>query len=749
MSDRAIGRWRDLYGRGVRDLVAGGLRLRTVSVDGVEVTQTIQHYDAAAHLSDPADRGADNSIRLIASKPAWVRVYVRSLWSEQVAGVTGTLVVERRHAGFLWSEVATLDSQPPGSITARRAPDYTTERSTLTDTLNFIIPAATFYGMLRVTARLTDSDGFEYDTDTLIVDATLRQTLRVRGIMVSYNGPSTAAMPPPGGTPVVTVTLAAPTLADLQATAALSLRAMPVQSQGEFTSAGTVAWNMPLDDPRSCPGCCSPNWDSLLTTLGNQRTNDGNRTDLVYYGLLPAGIPLGVPGCGSGGLGSAAAGNQPTLMHEIGHGYGFSHTPCGAGGTPDPNYPTYEPYPAASIGEFGLDVADGTIFPPASTFDYMSYCGPRWMSLYQHDRLLFHDRIGQEWLRDDLPWERYVRWREYMVWKDLPYPPPDPYRWDEMRFDPIIAISGVVQGPGMVDVRSVARVAAAGRPPGVRTTLTARLVDQDGVTLARGTVRRLNAQAGGCSCGGHHHDDDDDREDVASYAFEVYVPDVGPGAALVIDEGEEVVWERRAPSAPPRVGKLDADVTDDGRLVLRWDAATEQSGDERERPTDEVWVQWSSDDGVTWRGLATGIRGSEAAIDLGPMGTGSALVRVLVHDGFSTVTSDPVRVQVPERAPEVAILHPEDNGLLVAGGTMRVWAAVNDAAGTPLDDVWCRWVLDGREVGQGLDEWLVAPEPGEHRLTVLVRTKVGETERSVRFSCVPGAPSQAPLRRRG
>lgn len=729
MGDSPSRRWRDVSELFLRDIFAERFRIQAARVDGVEVTQSIQLYDAGEHLTDPADRGPDNAVRLVASKPAWVRVYVRTNRVSDLAGVTGTLEVERRFNGFSWSTVATLGPQPPGSVIARQTRDYALERSTITETLNFVVPADEFWGNLRLTVRITDGGGTEYDSETRLIDATLRQTLRIRAIMVSYSGPATAMAPPPGGSPVPTVTLAAPTLADLQATAGLSLRAMPVQSQGDFTSAGSVAWNLPLDDPRSCPGCCSANWDALLAVLGTQRTNDGNRTDLVYYGLLPVGIPLGVPGCGSGGLGSAAAGNQPTLMHEIGHGYDFQHTPCGAGGTPDPNYPTYEPYPAASIGEYGLDIADGSIMSPAGTFDYMSYCGPRWMSRYQHDRLILHSRLGQEWLRDDLIWDRYVEWREYYKPRDLPYPAPDPYHWDEMRFDPVIAISGLVEGPELVDVRSVARVAAAGFPPGAKSTLTARLVGDNGETLAEGVVRRLDTHADGGSCCGH-----DDVPEPTRYAFEVYVPDVSRGAALVIEDGERRIWERRAPASPPSIGEVDVRVLDESRLAVSWDP-------DHECELGDAWVQWSGDDGATWRALATGVRGGGATFELTGVPAGPALVRVLLHDGFATAASDPVAVEIPAREPDVAILHPEPGALLAAGGTLRAWASVTDAGGEPLRVPWCRWLLDGREVGQGTDAWLVAPEPGEHRLTLLVRDGKREIQRDVTFTCRPG-PSQ-------
>src|SRR5262245_1556198 len=319
MDGKVVDLFAALMQRTWSELIVDPFRLWWVRVEGLEVTQAIQYYKSDQHLSDSADRRPDNSARLIAGKPAWVRVYVRSGLLQWVSGITGTLRLERRIFGFLWTSVATLNPIPPGSVVAQRSIPYTAERSSVTNTLNFILPGAEFRGVLRLTVTLTDGSGRIYDTETVMVDATLRQTLRLRGIFVSYNGPSTANTLP-GQPPPPTITLAAPTLANLQATAGRALRAMPVQSTGDFSSAGTIAWTRALDDPRLSAGGCSTNWNLLLAALTNQRIADGNRTDLVYYGLLPAGIPLNVPGCGQGGLGSAVTGDQTTLLHEIGHG---------------------------------------------------------------------------------------------------------------------------------------------------------------------------------------------------------------------------------------------------------------------------------------------------------------------------------------------------------------------------------------------------------------------------------------------
>lgn len=684
-----------------------------VWIEGIEVTQSIQYYQADRHLTDPSDRGPDNSVRLIANKAAWVRVYVRS-WSGDEPGIVGALEIQRRRRLSSQYTPSTMSWKAlwPGVVTAHSTPDYATERADIQETLNFVIPSDEFWGDLRLTVRIWGEDGTKYLPQTLDVDATLRQTLRVRGIPVHYKGPSTAG---PSPTPF---DLPAPKLADLAATSAYAMRAMPVQATGEFTMTGERMWDHPLDDSRSCSGCCSPNWDALLAALADDRKNDGNRSDVVYYGLLPTGIPLNVPGCGTAGLGAAMVGDEFALMHEIGHGYGFAHTPCGDAGATDPDYPTYEPYDPASIGEYGLDIADGTVMPPAKTHDYMSYCGPKWMSLYQHKRLILHPRLGAEWVRGDISW---LRLRS----KDFPHFPEgvdrDPREGGLNALKPIIAITGIVREPGRVEVLSVARVSVTGQPPGRTTALTARLVDADAQTLSRAVVRRLSPQGEGCSCRCDGHGDD------APYVFEVYVPDVDLGAALVIEEGEHTVWERHAPETGPEARGVEAEATEEG-LTLRW-----EGGD---RDTD-TWVQWSSDAGTTWNGLATGLRGGHARLGLAGVPDGEVLIRVLVHDGFSTAASEPVAVSVPRRPPEVAILHPADGAILLAEGTFQLSAWVADPAGRPVDAPQCRWLLDGQEVGEGLEVWTDSPGPGRHSLTLLAGVGDHEVERSVSFRCLP------------
>ena len=169
-------------------------RLSGVYIDGIEVTQSIQYYKSAQHLTDVNDVRPDNSVQFVGGKPAWVRVYVRPVLFPEVMGVTGRLTVERRTAGIYWVTVAQITPQGGGTIAARSTVDYATERENLSRTLNFVVPAEALSGMTRLTVEVTPGPARE----TRVVDASLWQTLRVRAILFGYTGPSMAAMPPAG-----------------------------------------------------------------------------------------------------------------------------------------------------------------------------------------------------------------------------------------------------------------------------------------------------------------------------------------------------------------------------------------------------------------------------------------------------------------------------------------------------------------------------------------------------------------------
>ena len=696
-------------------------------IRGVEVTQAVQYYASASHLTDPADRQPDNSVTLIANKPAWVRVYVRSGWfSGDIAGVTGTLTVRRRELGFLWQNVGTLSPQAPGAVTARVSPPYATERGTLGYTLNFIIPAWMMCGNLRLDVRITTPGGWVSER-RVYVDATLRQTLRLAGIMVGYNGPTSTAPGAPN------LTLAAPTLADLQTTSAWTLLTFPVRSAATYRTAGTVTWNRPLTDPPSCPGCCSPNWVALNTAVQAVRIADGNRTDVLYYGLMANGIPMGpIIGCNSGGVSTSSIGDGVTMAHELGHACGRPHSPCGTPG--DPAYPAYEPYdpagtPTASTGEYGIDISNGAIKSPATFKDFMSYCGPRWVSLFVYGRLTNNAAldpvrvcVDRPWWRDEILYERQL-----IPEKWLPDPPPELPRLERVVSPQrVISIIGVLHGPDELEIQSVFRLDAETEVSNGRALdMRAELVNAEGRVVASGIVYSLRSYAHGCGCNGGGGDE------AESYPrlVQAFVPDVEGGALLRIQRGGDLVWSRSASRRKPRVRDATAKLRE-GELHLSW--SVEAAGEQEP----ECWAQWSADRGRSWHALGAGLRGNEAVLDARGLPPGRVAIRLLVSDGFHTAISRSINVAVPRRPPEASILSPRDGQTFISRSPMRLWAAATDARGDPVPDDAARWAVDDDDVATGLDEFVEAPQPGNHRATLTLKTREGTIETSVEFTTV-------------
>ncbi len=710
-------------------------------VAGVEVTQGLQYLSADRHLTNADDRGPDNSVRLVARKPAWVRVYVRSglLASSQL--LTGDLIVEHRTGALLgdWTRVATLSPLAPGTVTSQRDPAYAIERRTIGSSLNFGVGAALMEGMVRFTARIwpvADATRTPIDTWEETVDATLLQTLSLRGVFVHYKGPD----PTINATNPPTVDLPAPGLANLQATAAWTLTTNPVEATPVVSSAGQMNWFAPLTGPATESGGCSESWIAFNYWLSLVKNNDGNRSDVIYYGLLPAAMPVGpVTGCELYGVSAGRDMDQLAMAHEIGHGAQLKHAPCGlprfllvvtgpitvtfvANPTIDADYPAYEPYdpansPTASLGEYGLDITNGTIHPPTEK-DYMSYCGPAWISLYHHARLAYNDAFNprhvgvQHWQPPDLvdpylwPWE-YI---------------PDPPRWDgrpgvlAMKAAPVIAILGTVDDTRAVEVKSVMRLQALATTRGAGATpYVAQLLGAQGEVLAAAPVVRLPAHGSGCGCGSS-------VPAAGPFVFEAMLPNVAPGAQLRIvrraEEGGpgEAVWTRDAPERPPVVRSFVVTV-DRGAGRATWQVR----GDD----TLEFSIQFSKDRGRSWNGLAVGLTGTDHRFRAETLPSGSLVFRLLAHDGFHSTSRLSRPVVVPRRPPIVSILSPQAGRPFFAGAPLRLWGVVTEDDGAPANPAACEWLVDGRRVARGADVWIVAPEPGEHRCTLVVRGRGG------------------------
>ena len=673
-------------------------RIYRLFLTGVEVTQAIQHYGAAEHLTDAADRGADNSLRLVVDKPAWVRVYVAG---RNLPAVTGTVEVFRRSSGFLWNSLGTLTPQPPGTVTAVANPDYATERGTLGATLNFIIPREWMCGNLRLVARVEAGRWNDTLTTSLVVQ--LQQTLRLAGVMISYNGPASSAPNAPN------LQIAAPTLADLQAMSGPALTLFPVRATADFRTAGTIPWTTHLQDPFGTTGCTT-NWDALHAAVVNSRTADGNQAGWVYYGVLPTGVPMGpVGGCGGGGVSVGPVGAGGTMAHEIAHACGAEHAPCGGAPRPDANFPTYEPYAAASIGEFGLDVNNGNIANPATARDFMSYCGPAWISPYHHRLLLDNARLNAKTVCVDSPWWKDLVWEEKLRFPRIPIPDPPPFDRELPVFPPelpptdVISLIVRVERGVVAEVMHVTRSRVRATVDGaVATPLVARLRGADGQILSEGALLRVPREA--CGCGRSHAAGCACEPD--TYLAQSFVPDVASGAALEISDGKTTLWERKAPKTPVKVTAFSARVERAGSVTAKWTTAGAATG---------FWLRYSTD-GETWQVASTGTNKRTAKVPARALPSGKVSLQVVAHDGFYSHHSKSVALAIPARAAEVAILHPRDGYTYVEGQALRLWGSAVGSDGRPTPPERCSWSLDGKDVGRGVDLFIAAPAAGKHEV---------------------------------
>src|SRR5262249_8377880 len=136
-------------------------------------------------------------------------------------------------------------------------------------------------------------------------------------------------------------------------------------------------------------------------------------------------------------------------------------------------------------------------------------------------------------------WKHYVR---YDPWWWLHYKPDPPPFWIDpeiIRANPapvqkVISIIGIAHRDGRVEVQSVTRTEVISTHIAGRTTgLRAVLHGARGTELATGTFVQTRAQACGCGCGG--------GEDGPALV-QAFIPDVGMGTALSIQQGDKTLW---------------------------------------------------------------------------------------------------------------------------------------------------------------------------------------------------------------
>lgn len=128
------------------------------------------------------------------------------------------------------------------------------------------------------------------------------------------------------------------------------------------------------------------NSSALLRETWATRAMDGATG--YYMGVMSGGGGRGYVGW----PGSVSGLRGPTIAHELGHNMSLRHAPCGD----PPSVELIYPYLNGTIGSWGYDFILGVPVSPTRP-DFMSYCGPEWVSDYSFNKALhFRETLEPE-----------------------------------------------------------------------------------------------------------------------------------------------------------------------------------------------------------------------------------------------------------------------------------------------------------------------------------------------------------------
>lgn len=687
-------------------------------IDAVEVTQSVQDLV--------------NSVTLIQDKNTNVRMHVRLTGALSVDGV-GARLIGTRLAGpgapLVLGAISPFNP-PDGRITVTDTPD----RAVRDDAFLFQLPPSWRLGTVQIIAQIDFADEFSEINEANnalveIVTFVAASPMRVRIVDVDY----------PGGAPPtdldnlrliswllraypVPTTMAQISLRNYPTTTFWPNRTCncPPNGNGGCASTGTCDNNgaVGCGQDRDC-GCGRINTELLLMRAfdklnGQQGDDDGfaYHEDTRYYGFVNE-VPGGfVRGCSYKGDQRAATGpTGPKTWnwdfdgsygdwyggHELGHAFGRGHAECCGAVDGDPF-----PYAGCTIGPpggdvWGFDASLIEMYPPTYT-DNMSYCDFQWVSDFTY-----------EGLRQQMLDEKNA---------SLPGPLPSAIQY--------VLVSGRVNFD--LDTVLLGSVwSFSSQQPALTSTpgdYSIRFFDAAGGTLLTHSFTPL--------------EDLGDEElsppgtpalpgipDRTGTIMESIPLPLGTARLAVFRLGTELA-SRFVSLNPPTVNLTapNGGETLGGLVTATWTASDLDGG-----PLLSTLL-YSDDGGTSWSTVLVDLPGSSASFDLSGFGGGTqGLLRVLVSDGFHTAedTSDGF-VTVPNRAPLVVVLSPEDPAQMHEGQALVFDAYVLDPEDGPLPATSITWSSSSDGVlGAGPSLAVSSLSPGAHIITVSAIDSGGAT----------------------
>jgi hypothetical protein len=642
-----------------------------LSVATVEPTQAIQYL----HADLPYDNYKD--VPMVAGKATVLRVYLYQAGHPglpPIGSVSGKLTI----VPFIGQIALTAEDpiSPYNGPISAPGPGGQFDRGSKDYSLNFRIPGDLCHGMVDTVITVFDtahpSNQVEAPGPRLIFLDTA--PLKVRLVRIRYHNAARQ------------LDVNAATLSDVMQMSRITLRTYPVPSlqivreseelyTGDFTS-----------------------YSEIMDILKRLRQAEGLPDDVAYIAITPS-TPANQTGSGGFTLGNGGypvstvqVGDGLAMAHELGHQFGRVHAPCafalcGNPGPTDPNYPKYLGLPMGSIGEFGFDIIDSTVFDPANTTDFMSYCcaDPQWVSLYGYDLFysFFRARSGAR---------------------------PATAGYGEARNAPIelLFLSFRIFRDGRIDLPSTSfhSQGFSTRMTGLPTPYFVELHDSGGRILE---AQRLYMAT--------YHPSLDD----AALDFFVGIPWKEDVSRVVFkNEGNQIA------EIPITDGAIEVTITSSlggqtlsGEQRIAWNAEGEHSA--------AYLVRYSHDNGVNWVALATSLDAAELVVDFDRLPGGDhCIIQVWVSNGVRTFVATSDIFHVPVKSPVPTIAVPQDNDIFVQGESVELLGIGCIQGGESVPSEALTWTssMNGL-LGRGTSLAVHRLAIGYHQITLTVADKVG------------------------
>jgi hypothetical protein len=216
----------------------------------------------------------------------------------------------------------------------------------------------------------------------------------------------------------------------------------------------------------------------------------------------------------------------------------------------------------------------------------------------------------------------------------------------------------------------------------------------------------------------------DEPVDVAPFAYALPYP--GETARVALLHGETVLDERAASANAPEISLMSPSGGEvwDGIQTVIWEAS-DADGDDL-----TFGVFYSDDGGDTWMPVATDLTETSYRLDTTSLpGSEEVHIRVLVSDGFHTISVDSPPLSVPTKAPEVLIATPDEGDLSPPEQALYLDGSAYDPEDGSLSDAALSWWSD-RDGLLGRGATLIVPgltlSSGWHTITLRAADSDGQ-----------------------